>query len=121
MANPEHLDLLQQGIDTWNTWRNGHQDIRPDLSETDLSYTDLSYADLHGADLSYATLNHANLRNIDLRHTQERYILEPLELFHSCWCLSEAFALQREMSNSSQLCLTHCTIMVRFILSWIMQ
>ena len=54
MAHQEHLDLLHQGIDSWNTWRKAHQDIQPDFSEADLSY-----ADLHGADLSYADLNHA--------------------------------------------------------------
>src|SRR5258708_3262161 len=67
MANQEHLDLLHQSIDTWNTWRKEHQDIQPDFSEADLSSVDLSYADLHSADLSYADLNHANLSNADLR------------------------------------------------------
>ena len=51
MASQEHLDLLHQSIDTWNTWRKEHQDIQPDFSEADLSYADLSYADLHDADL----------------------------------------------------------------------
>src|SRR5260370_37802729 len=62
MASQEHLDLLHQSIDTWNTWRKEHQDIQPDFSEADLSY-----ADLYSADLSYADLNHANLSNNDLR------------------------------------------------------
>ena len=56
MANQEHLDLLQQSIATWNTWRKEHQDIQPDFSEADLSSADLSYADLHDADLDDADL-----------------------------------------------------------------
>jgi uncharacterized protein YjbI with pentapeptide repeats len=60
MANQEHLDLLQQSIDSWNTWRKEHQDIQPDFSEADLSYADLSYANLHGVDL-----HDADLRDIE--------------------------------------------------------
>ncbi len=52
MAKQEHLDLLQQSIANWNTWRKQHPDIQPDFGEADLRYADLSYADLHSADLS---------------------------------------------------------------------
>ena len=31
MTNQEHLDILKQGVDTWNQWRQEHPDIRPDL------------------------------------------------------------------------------------------
>ena len=68
MANQEHLALLQQSIDTWNTWRKEHQDIQPDFSEADLSYADLNLADLRYADLRYADLHHADLRYADLSY-----------------------------------------------------
>ena len=61
MANPEHLDLLQHGIDTWNTWRKEHQDTQPDLSYADLHGADLSYADLELADFVSANLRYADL------------------------------------------------------------
>ena len=32
MADPEHLEILQQGVDAWNQRRNNNPDIRPDLS-----------------------------------------------------------------------------------------
>ena len=56
MANAEHLDLLQQGVDVWNAWRTKQPTIMPDLAKADLSVLDLSKAnlsdtDLHGADL----------------------------------------------------------------------
>jgi uncharacterized protein YjbI with pentapeptide repeats len=51
MANQEHLDILKQGVEVWNKWRQEHPDIRPDLQE----------ADLHGADLSGANLTETNL------------------------------------------------------------
>jgi hypothetical protein len=57
MANQEHLDILKQGVETWNQWRKEHADIPPDLSYTDLR----SYADLHKADLHRAYLVGANL------------------------------------------------------------
>jgi uncharacterized protein YjbI with pentapeptide repeats len=66
MANPEHLDLLRQGVDVWNAWRSKEPSIRPDLTwanlrEADLNGTDLNGAYLDGAHLSRAYLNDANL------------------------------------------------------------
>jgi uncharacterized protein YjbI with pentapeptide repeats len=61
MANEEHLDILKQGVKTWNQWRNEHQGLAPNLSITELSFTDLSDADLYEANLSGAKLIRANL------------------------------------------------------------
>jgi hypothetical protein len=76
MANPEHLDILKQGVEMWNQWRKDHADILPDLNEADLSGADLSganlgeadlrVANLSGADLSEATLCRADLSGADL-------------------------------------------------------
>ncbi len=37
MANTEHLDILRQGVEAWNQWRQTHRDISPDLSHALLS------------------------------------------------------------------------------------
>jgi uncharacterized protein YjbI with pentapeptide repeats len=71
MANREHLDILKQGVETWNEWREEHPDIRPDLWSADfrdahLFEADLRNADLSEADLSKADLRRANLRGVDL-------------------------------------------------------
>ena len=52
MANPEHLQILQQDVKAWNTWREQHEDIRPDLSRANLMEATLRWADLTGADVS---------------------------------------------------------------------
>ncbi len=72
MANPEHLEILKQGVEQWNKWREKNPDIEPDLSNADLSganlsNADLSDADLSGTDLSEADLSGANLSNAGLR------------------------------------------------------
>jgi Pentapeptide repeats (8 copies) len=82
MANPDHLKVLQQGVDAWNAWREREPSITPDLIEADLSRRHLSSAnlsrahlsganlhraDLSGADLGEANLSGANLRGSDLR------------------------------------------------------
>ena len=61
MANPDHLQLLQQGVEAWNAWLDQHTDIRPDLSGADLRK-----ANLRGADLAQANLNGANLCEANL-------------------------------------------------------
>src|SRR5437870_1491146 len=78
MANREHLEILKQGVEVWNTWRKQKQergdldlasyvihlldeDITPDLSEVDLSGMTLS-----DADLSQAILRDSNLSGVNL-------------------------------------------------------
>jgi uncharacterized protein YjbI with pentapeptide repeats len=94
MANSEHLDILKQGVETWNQWRREHLDIQPDLSSADLSEmlfrgvnfsganlrnanlrdvklsrADLNRANLSRAYLSWANLNMSNLSGADLRQS----------------------------------------------------
>jgi uncharacterized protein YjbI with pentapeptide repeats len=61
MANQEHLNLLQQGVEVWNQWRQEQPDVVPDLHGADLSHADLRRADLSGANLSEASLVRTNL------------------------------------------------------------
>jgi hypothetical protein len=69
MANPEHLELLRQGVEIWNAWRMGEPSTRPDLSGADLRGADLIKADLSGANLSSALLIKADLSWANLRKT----------------------------------------------------
>jgi uncharacterized protein YjbI with pentapeptide repeats len=66
MANEEHLNLLKQGVDAWNRWREENPGMWLRLSEADLRGADLSGANLRGADLSGANLNGADLSEADL-------------------------------------------------------
>jgi hypothetical protein len=68
MANPEHLQLLQQGVEAWNKWRTEDRLItRLDLQSAVLGEADLLGADLRGVNLSRADLRKANLSKTDLR------------------------------------------------------
>jgi hypothetical protein len=44
MANPEHLQILKQGVEAWNVWREQHRDISPELSVANLARADLTKA-----------------------------------------------------------------------------
>ena len=76
MANQEHLDILKQGGEIWNKWRQEHPEIKPnlggaglkdvDLSRTNLSETNLSGAKIGTANLSDANLSRATLLNVNL-------------------------------------------------------
>ena len=70
MANQEQLDILRQGVKTWNTWRVENLDVQVDLSHADLSHVDLSYANLRKAHLIAADLRFANLREANLGNAE---------------------------------------------------
>ena len=81
MANPEHLSILREGAESWNTWREQNPRVEADLTECSLKGLDLSGAhigianltssDLYGtrltrSDLERARLTLANLSSADL-------------------------------------------------------
>jgi len=66
MASQEHLQIIKQGVEAWNKWREAHPEIQPDLFRADLSGADLSGADLMGADLMGAKLSRADLSRANL-------------------------------------------------------
>jgi uncharacterized protein YjbI with pentapeptide repeats len=87
MADPNHIEIFEEGVAVWNAWRKVNPDVRPDLSGSNirirdlssvnlsradlkgirLAGSDLSGADLAGADLSRADLMESNLSGADLR------------------------------------------------------
>jgi uncharacterized protein YjbI with pentapeptide repeats len=62
MADPQHLKLLEQGVEAWNRWRVENAEIKPNLSGADLRKHDLSTANL-----AYVNLEQANLEEVCLR------------------------------------------------------
>jgi len=66
MANPEHLEILKQGVEVWNEWRRANSDIRPDLFDAHIYINNLSGVDLRKANLYCAVLAHCDLTNADL-------------------------------------------------------
>src|SRR5829696_6097336 len=66
MADQSLLDVLAQGGDAWNSWREQNFVFRPDLSEANLPGANLSGANLSGATLSRANFSGANLQSATL-------------------------------------------------------
>ena len=67
MANAEHVNILKQGVEVWNKWRDDNPEIIPSLSGADLHKVDLPKAVLFGVDLAEANLVGADLLGADLR------------------------------------------------------
>jgi uncharacterized protein YjbI with pentapeptide repeats len=67
MANPEHLAILKQGVEGWNSWRTQHPEVYTDLRVAVLSGFDLTGADFRETSLRGAHLCEANLHDADLR------------------------------------------------------
>jgi len=66
MANAGHIDILRQGVEVWNQWRQENPEVQPDLSGADFAGHSLRWANLRGADLSRAKLNAADLTDASL-------------------------------------------------------
>ena len=64
---PTPLDIIRQGANAWNVWRDKHPDVKPALSYAMLDNANLSHANLTYANLSFASLRGANLTAADLR------------------------------------------------------
>lgn len=75
MANPEHLQILDQGVGAWNQWRAKNPAITPELECANLSALELcginlEHASLAGANISYCDLTGANLHGAHLFETR---------------------------------------------------
>jgi len=76
VAKQEHLDIIRQGVDSWNSWREEFPNIKPDLSGANLknvhlkwvnfSRTNLSNIQISEAYLLAGDLSGANLQKADL-------------------------------------------------------
>jgi len=63
----DYLDLLKQGAEPWNRWREEHPDVRPDLTSAYLFEADLRAFNLARVKLSRACLIGANLQEVNLQ------------------------------------------------------
>ncbi len=70
MANPEHVAILKQGVEVWNSWRWENLGIVPDLREANLGGTNLSGTNFSGANLMKAILCKADLSKAHLSRAE---------------------------------------------------
>lgn len=67
MANSKHIRiLLDDGVESWNKWREQNPDIIPQLDDADLFGMNLKEVLLYEVDLKSAVLSKANLSRADL-------------------------------------------------------
>jgi TIR domain-containing protein/pentapeptide repeat protein len=59
-VNLEHLEVLEQGADTWNKWRKDNPEISPDLQSAWLDKKDLRRFNFNNTDLRKAKLRQVN-------------------------------------------------------------
>jgi uncharacterized protein YjbI with pentapeptide repeats len=66
MANPAHLTVFHEGVEIWNSWRERHPLVTPDLTGANLQGLNLKRANLQQANLQGADLREANLKQANL-------------------------------------------------------
>ena len=98
MANPEHIEILKQGVEAWNKWRKENPEIKPDLSGIvikevlpEQKYFSVSLMEdekivlgaiLKEIDFSHTNFERANLERANLEKANlERANLEKANLF----------------------------------------
>jgi hypothetical protein len=73
MANPEHIKILEQGVESWNKWRTENIELADiDLSGANLSEEDLNGINFFGVDLTNTNFNYTFLRGADLSYADLR-------------------------------------------------
>lgn len=70
MANPNHLAILEEGVETWNHWRQVNADVIPDLSGADLSGLELANVDLNHANIQGTKFIGSNLKNSNFSYSK---------------------------------------------------
>ncbi|MBE7382890.1 MAG: pentapeptide repeat-containing protein [Leptolyngbya sp. SIO1E4] len=70
----DYLDLIGQGVEHWNRWREDHPDHLPDLSRAYLFEAELKGVNLSGVDLSRACLIGANLQGANLSKANLQHV-----------------------------------------------
>jgi hypothetical protein len=61
MANSSQLEILKQGVGSWNEWRQKNPETVIDLTQSDFKESDLAGVNLAGANLDGSDFTHANL------------------------------------------------------------
>ena len=74
MANEKQLDVLNKGVDAWNSWHSENPETKINLSGAKLNFINLDGINFSGANLSHAsffktTLRRANLGGTNLQST----------------------------------------------------
>lgn len=68
MANSEHLDILKQGVEVWNDWKQKlPKGFKPDLTSASLDGSDLCAMNLDGVDLNGSELESVSLDRASLQ------------------------------------------------------
>nr|WP_321514669.1 pentapeptide repeat-containing protein [uncultured Pseudodesulfovibrio sp.] len=94
MVNPEHLAILEQGVNAWNQWRDENPETIPDLMEAELRKAKLQWVNLKNAKLQGAKLQEAELQYAELQRAK----LQGAYLSHAT--LQEATASQARFEHA---------------------
>ena len=67
MPNRKHLEILSQGVEAWNAWREANKKIEPDLARANFTGADLRGAVFSNTNLASAHLEKAQLQAAHFR------------------------------------------------------
>lgn len=65
MTNPEHFEIIKQGVAVWNKWKEENPKVEPDLSKSSITSADLRGINFNHANLSGGFLTGSDLTPFD--------------------------------------------------------
>jgi len=65
MVSYEYLEILKQGVEVWNKWREDNPNIKPDLSHVNFCRVGLMYVGLNEADIMESAICEGALMGVD--------------------------------------------------------
>lgn len=69
MANEDHVKRAGYAVGVWNSWRDEHPEVVPDLSGANLSAGRYPKGKLHNANLAEADFRRSNMKEADLHES----------------------------------------------------
>lgn len=108
----EHFNRLNEGVESWNKWRNDNPHTRPILLDVDLSLRNLNginfsnasleRADLMGTQIIQANLRGARLRNANLCGVEDLHLTDTINTQRYQTCnLSDADLTDADLTNAN--------------------
>ncbi|MEM8719105.1 MAG: pentapeptide repeat-containing protein [Cyanobacteria bacterium P01_G01_bin.39] len=100
MADKKHLEILRQGVEVWNQWRQDNPDIKPNIYKEQLDFGEYNQIQFNSTILSFTSFRFTSFQHTNFDNTRLcNAILNDAELFKASLQNSNLTRLQALGTN----------------------